>query len=698
MRFNTLRTKILGLVGAPIAFFLVIAAVVLVNVTGSRTADRISARVMAQVNAETLKVQGYFAQYGQLSKTFTHEPMLMRWFENHTERGAEMSSYPDYDMINQNFKRISSNDPNVLSAFFASDITGEYFREDEITGVPAQDGGSDYYATKRPWYIATRTRTDFYVGSPSADFSTGRISAVIQAPVRNASGRVIGIGGIDLNLNRIGEIIDNIRYAGKGYAFLIDDKANIVHFPSNGKLSNFKITTPDIDGDGVIKTDSSGDPVIITTGIKSNQPIKDFDTHAQTSGFSVLSKKFVAHQTGYVQVEFMDELYYLAFQPAKLDFPEMNWTLGLMIPAELIDGPISAAQVNTTLGIVVIIALITGLIFFVSNMITKPIVLLSRAMQDVAEGEGDLTKKIDVDSNDEVGELAEHFNTFITKLRSLLQQTTQHSVIVSDTSEHLSKVSSETNDEIQQQKLQVDTVTTAVTEMAATVLEISRNAAQANTAASDAEQQTSSGYQLSSEAMTEMNNLARSMDEAVETVAGLGEESKNIGSVIDVINGIAEQTNLLALNAAIEAARAGEQGRGFAVVADEVRSLASRTQESTKHISSMVTKLRSIAEAAETVMSRGKTQTTIGVEKTQQVQNALSAINDSITTVQEQSGHIAVATEEQTVVAESINESLHAITELVDNTANHASELSNKADELHNAAGDLHGIVGSFKV
>lgn len=698
MRLNTLRIKILTFVGGPIALCLVVAAAILVVVTGGRAEDRIHAKVMSQTYSESLKVQNFFEKYGQLSQTFVQNPMMLKWFENYTERGVELNDYPDYDIINDNFIRVSKNDDNIVSAFFASDVTSEYFRENDRTGVPTTAAEQPYFATKRGWYISALTTEKFKVGSPSADFSNGNISSVIQSPMYSKSGKLIGVGGIDLSLIEIGKFIDSIRYENAGFAFLLNDDAKIVHFPRNGQLSKFEITTPKIDGDGAIEKNSNGSNIIEKTTIKPNHPIKDFDSHEATDGFAKMATLASQHIAGYQQVTFMNKPYYLAFQPAKLAFPKMKWTVAIMIPAELIDGPIFNVRKNAVFGVLVIITLITLLILFVSNRLTRPITLLSHAMQDVAEGEGDLTKKIDVDSNDEVGELAEHFNTFISKLRVLLQQTTQHSVIVSDTSKHLSQVSSETNDEIQQQKLQVDTVTTAVTEMAATVQEISRNAAQANTAASDAEQQTSSGYQMSSDAMTEMNNLARSMDEAVDTVAGLGEESKNIGSVVDVINGIAEQTNLLALNAAIEAARAGEQGRGFAVVADEVRSLASRTQESTKHISSMVKKLRSIAEAAETVMSKGKTQTTLSVDKTQQVQNALSAINDSITTVQEQSGHIAVATEEQTVVAESINESLHSITELVDNTANHASELSGKADELQSAAGDLHGIVGSFKV
>ena len=689
---NTLRLKILFLVGGPIAVILIVAAGVLVNNIGNRTEESVHESVESMVAQEALGIEAFFEKYGHIAKTFMENPYFVKWFSDLTERNANLNQVEGYDLVNNTFKQVSGADDNIDSAFFGSGNTFEYFREDERTGED-----QNYYTNKRPWWTKTLELNKYYIGSPSADLTTGKVSTVVEGPVY-LNGTLVGIGGLDLKLNQVRDRVSQIKFKDRGLAFLLDEKGRVVVFPKNELTRGFKIYTTKYDGDAQAIVDASGKEVKEHIEVEFNQLIKDFDTHETTSGFAELAPAFKSGRAGTAEVEFRGESYFLAYQPTKLEFPHMNWTLGLMIPMELIDDPISKAMWGFSTVVLIMLGGIAALMMYVANKITRPVRLLSHAMQDVAEGDGDLTKTIDVDSNDEMGVLADHFNTFIAKLRGLLQQTNSHSHVVNDASVHLSRVSSATNDEIQQEKVQVDSVTTAVTEMAATVQEISRNAAEANSAANEAERHASTGNQLSNDAMNQMNDLAASMEEAVQTVAGLGEESKNIGSVIDVINGIAEQTNLLALNAAIEAARAGEQGRGFAVVADEVRSLASRTQDSTKDISTMVAKLRNIAQAAETVMSKGQSQTAVGVDKTQQVQQALEAINHSIATVQEQSGHIAVATEEQTVVAESINESLHSITGLMDSTANHAAELSSNADELSDAATDLHNIVGSFKV
>lgn len=662
------------MVGGSTAALLALAAVVVVEQVASLKQQQVETEVQGQMNREAASVGQFFTEYAQVAQTFLHAPQFQRWFLEYPGRGTDLEKVPGYQDINNTFKEISDRDDNVLSAFFALTRTDEYFREDLRTGVDSEgpdkgDVTKGYFASKRPWYIETMKHNRFFVGSPSADFTTGIVSAVVEGPIYLADGTLLGIGGLDLEIKRVGEKVEQIRYQGKGIPFLLDGKGLVVHFSKDG-------------GEKVKPTD----------------PIADFDKLENTKGFVALAEAAVAGRSGFEPIEFKGKSYYVAYQPVKLEFPKMEWLVGVLIPAELIDDPINDAIQYTLFGAILILAVTLLAIMFSSSLISRPLVDLTHAMRDIASGDGDLTRSITVDTQDEVGRLATHFNTFVSKLRQSLHKTQQQAVQVQQSSEHLNEVVAMTNQEIQHEKAQIDSVSAAVTEMAMTVQEISRNAHSTSEAAVAAETRSKQGAELSSKAVSDMNELDRSMLAAVEVVIGLAKESENIGTVVDVIKGIAEQTNLLALNAAIEAARAGEQGRGFAVVADEVRSLAGRTRESTDDIRRMVEKLQQIAREAEDVMQKGRVQTEVSADRARGMQKALAEITDAILVVQQQSSQIAVATGQQTVVADDINRSLHVITELVDNTAQHAQALIGEAHQLDTSASSLNQVVGQFKI
>ncbi|MEW9797512.1 methyl-accepting chemotaxis protein [Alteromonas sp. CYL-A6] len=673
MSAMSLQKKFMLIMGGSIAVMLFISAFVVVGYIGDKTRESVEQEVAALVELEASSVESFFSVYGGVARAFLSSPFLRDFFHDYNDRGAPESRVRNAEEIYQLFRNISNDDSNIKSAFFGSANTGEYFYEAGRVGVDTEgpDAGNPakgYFATQRPWYQTAVKQGKLYVTPPAVDSQDGSVSAVIQTPVTHR-GKLIGVGGVDILISTVGDVIDDIRYNDKGTAFLLDDAQNIVYFPKQEK------------------------------DLPLSSAVSSFDTvFDETTGFGSLASAIKRSSKGMVPVTWRGESYIAVFRHASLDNPKMDWTLGILIPESLITDPINSAITTATLVSVVIIAIIALITYLAGSRITRPIIKMKAAMAEIANGDGDLTKRLDIESNDEIGELAGEFNRFTDKLRDLLQQTATHTSAVADAAAHLRDVSQDTSTQMNKERNQVDSVSTAVTEMATTVVEISKNAAQSSDAANEADMLVSQGKAQAEDAMADIRSLAASIDEGVKVVSGLSQESDNIGAVIDVINGIAEQTNLLALNAAIEAARAGEQGRGFAVVADEVRSLASRTQDSTDDIRRMVERLQNMAEQTDTVMQQGKEKSQRGVEKTELVVTSLENINRAIGTVQSQSEHIARATEQQTVVAEDINQSLVTITNLSDTTSQHAESLAAEATQLSGVASELRELVNQFKI
>ncbi|KZN31482.1 chemotactic transducer PctC [Pseudoalteromonas luteoviolacea CPMOR-2] len=671
----SLRKKILILIGGTISVLLILASTYFVNHIATISRQGIEREAQSYLYSEKLSMESFFAQYGKVVETFVTNPHNINWFDNYNERDRDLSNDKGYDEVNEDFIRISKSDANILSAFMASARTGEYFKENERTSNFAD--GRPYYAYKRPWWQDALSHGKLYVGALSVDINTGDVSAVVQQPIYNKQGELVAVGGVDLQINRISAMVEEIQFDGQGYGFLLDHDLKVVHL---SKRTGHSLSTTD-------------------SGPKGKEGLAGLEQQFQdTSGFTELTRSIGNQDSGTAMVTMKGQDYYVVFNSVKLDTPVLDWHVGILIPVSLIEEPVDNAVASTVTAVIVILAIIVAMILVAAQMITRPIITLADTMRDIATGEGDLTRRINIDSKDEVGQLAMHMNTFIDKLRAMMIDTAAQAEQLSGASAQLRDVSNNTNNEIQQEKEQVDSVSAAVTEMAATVTEISRNAHETNRASDLVQSMTNDGAQRSSQAQEVMTELACHIGEAAKVVEGLEQETSNIGAVIDVINGIAEQTNLLALNAAIEAARAGEQGRGFAVVADEVRSLASRTQESTDDIRNMISKLQQIAQQASTMMQQGQERAQSSVEQTQEVLDALRNITESVNTVQDQSHQIATSTEEQTVVAEDINNSLNAINDLVNSTANHAHLLADEARDLNDLAKALNATVNQFKL
>lgn len=339
-----------------------------------------------------------------------------------------------------------------------------------------------------------------------------------------------------------------------------------------------------------------------------------------------------------------------------------------------------------------------GLAWAVSFMITTPLHAAVNAMKDISEGEGDLTLRLNVSGKDEIGQLASSFNGFITKIQSVIREVTSSTSQLSAAAEEMSMITGETRTGVQRQQSETALVATAVNEMSSTVHEVANSAETAASAASQADSQSEQGKQVVSSTVSSIRTLASEVETAATVIGQLEKDSESIGSVLEVIKSIAEQTNLLALNAAIEAARAGEQGRGFAVVADEVRSLASRTQESTQEIQGMIERLQKGSRDAVKAMQSGQEQAHQTVDQASQAETSLSEISSAVAQINEMNAHIAEASRQQGEVVEEINKNIINITQVADDSANGADQLSTASQEMATLAVNLETQVSHFKI
>jgi len=350
--------------------------------------------------------------------------------------------------------------------------------------------------------------------------------------------------------------------------------------------------------------------------------------------------------------------------------------------------------------ILVIIGLIIGVsgAYLLVRSIIVPIKEMATAMNDIAEGGGDLTHRLQIKNRDELGEMSSSLNRFIERISEIIGPVQESTGRITDAANSMATVSDETQSGVNQQRMEIEMVATAMNEMAATAQDVAQNANSAAKAAEDADKEAQNGQQVVATTLSEINTLATSVGEASNVIQKLESDSDSIGTVLDVIRNIADQTNLLALNAAIEAARAGEQGRGFAVVADEVRTLASRTQQSTQEIQVMIEQLQNGARNAVEVMAQGNERAQASVEQASKAGSSLAAITAAVASISEMNVHIASAANQQGDVANEINSSLASITTSVEHTSQNSAQLNSASEELSGLASSLKSLVGHFRV
>jgi len=379
-------------------------------------------------------------------------------------------------------------------------------------------------------------------------------------------------------------------------------------------------------------------------------------------------------------------------------FQPWGWIIGSGVYIDDVQTEFRSQVVKASVGGIAIALLMALLVLLIARSIVRPLQETVHAMANIASGESDLTRTLDTHGQDEVTELARHFNGFTAKLRLVVSQLQVSASALAQSSTDLGNNASQAQERSQQQSQQMELVATAINEVTYGVQDVAKNAEHAASEMRDAEAQAQQGQVNIDGSLQQIDRLSATIDQAVEVIRTLAQESTQIGSVLEVIHSIAEQTNLLALNAAIEAARAGEQGRGFAVVADEVRLLAQRTQKSTAEIQSMIERLQGHSEAAVKVIgdsSRASQQT---IEQAGLAGESLNAIGQALRNLNGLNASIASATLQQAHVVEDINQNVTQAAGLSHSTALAAEQSSAASLHLKELSEQLNGLLRQFRV
>lgn len=341
---------------------------------------------------------------------------------------------------------------------------------------------------------------------------------------------------------------------------------------------------------------------------------------------------------------------------------------------------------------------IVASILFLRRRILPALYELNQSLSNIADGAKDLTLRLSEEGKDELSDISRSFNRFIAGIHNLIIETNDKAIQLSSEGKQMTYASIETSKGMEKLQSQTDNITQAISEMQSTVKDVANHAENAALAAKQSDDDAKQVEQVVNESKMSINSLAKGVSEASEALVSLEQNTENVGSILDVIRGIAEQTNLLALNAAIEAARAGEQGRGFAVVADEVRTLAGRTQESTEQIQNMITELQKGSNAAVSVMAQSREQADASVAHAEQASEALSRIAGSISNISNMATQIASSMDQQAEVSDDITSSISNISDAAQSTSSNAEQSHLASKQVLGHAQTLTKTMGDFKV
>ncbi|MGU5533561.1 methyl-accepting chemotaxis protein [Aeromonas caviae] len=568
------------------------------------------------------------------ARQLANDRFVLDW----VERG--MPKEQESILINQ-LKDMTSQ-YGLVTASFADRQSAAYYNQDGFLRILNHEQDNWFYDY-------TKSRQDLMLSIFRE--SNGEVKLFVN--FQQLDGR--GLAGLAKSLDSMVSMLANFRIGDSGFVFMTDGSGKVKLHPDAARIDRDNLTQ--------LASGSS-------TNLLNKQPFAA--TRAEVDGQPVIL--------------------------ASSYIPLLDWYLVAQVPEAEIYVELDRARLHMVL-VSLAIAVGMGLLgVLLAGSVSRPLNELARLFRELGSGDGDLTHRLKVDGRDELAQVATGFNNFVAKIHGSIEQVASNSRQLAATANEVAAKAQLTQHNCTAQRDRTVQVATAIHEMGATVSEIAGNASLAADVAKQANEQADAGAQVVAQARHGIVGLSGEIEQVAGVIESLASQTDSIGSILDTIRSISEQTNLLALNAAIEAARAGEQGRGFAVVADEVRNLASRSAASTAEIQGMINSLQEQSARAVSAMAQGRNQSLRVVTQADEANGALDQITGHITQISDMNIQVATATEEQSSVVGEINRNVEDINQLTMETADIAHQLTESSRSLQQLSGELDKLVGNFRL